>query len=222
MVKRHPTAPLLSTALTIPLLLGGCTQHYEVKEPMSQPCRAAAVHSNTIFRPVRGSQFPSFIFNEARIEDGLMRANIGGGWPEDVDLPSYGGDIVEGEPVTIPGTGTFELIGITLSRWGNSPETITFCFTPDPNLLDNAKKHLPPPKHSHPKTRTRKTPYCDSDLCLNHEFVCSLAIILIPRFKHRTRGDFHWFSGHCSIQALYFLGSQRDRLFRSKETEPCQ
>ena len=111
---------------------------------MSQPCRAAAVHSNTIFRPVRGSQFPSFIFNEARIEDGLMRANIGGGWPEDVDLPSYGGDIVEGEPVTIPGTGTFELIGITLSRWGNSPETITFCFTPDPNLLDNAKRHLPP------------------------------------------------------------------------------
>ena len=144
MVKRHPTALLLSSTLTIPLLLGGCTQHYEAKEPMSQPCRAAAVHSNTIFRPVRGSQFPSFIFNEARIEDGLMRANIGGGWPEDVDLPSYGGDIVEGEPVTIPGTGTFELIGITLSRWGNSPETITFCFTPDPNLLDNAKKHLPP------------------------------------------------------------------------------
>ena len=144
MVKRHPTALLLSSTLTIPLLLGGCTQHYEVKEPMSQPCRTAAVHSNTIFRPVQGSQFPSFIFNEARIEDGLMRANIGGGWPEDVDLPSYGGDLVEGEPVTIPGTGTFELIGITLSRWGNSPETITFCFTPDPNLLDNAKKHLPP------------------------------------------------------------------------------
>ena len=111
---------------------------------MSQPCRAAAVHSKTIFRPVRGSQFPSFIFNEARIEDGLMRANIGGGWPEDVDLPSYGGDIVEGEPVTIPGTGTFELTGITLSRWGSSPETIIFCFTPDPNLLDNAKKRLPP------------------------------------------------------------------------------
>ncbi|MDU2259167.1 MAG: hypothetical protein E7E13_02945 [Actinomyces sp.] len=73
-----------------------------------------------------------------------MKANIGGGWPEDVDLPSYGGDLVEGEPVTIPGTGTFELTGITLSRWGNSPETITFCFTPDPNLLDNAKKRLPP------------------------------------------------------------------------------
>ena len=85
MVKRHPTALLLSSTLTIPLLLGGCTQHYEVKEPMSQPCRTAAVHSNTIFRPIRGSQFPSFIFNEARIEDGLMRANIGGGWPEDVD-----------------------------------------------------------------------------------------------------------------------------------------
>ena len=144
MVNRHPTALLLSSTLTIPLLLGGCTQHYEVKEPMSQPCQTTAVHSNTIFRPVRGSQFPSFIFNEARIENGQMKANIGGGWPEDVDLPSYGGDLVEGEPVTIPGTGTFELIGITLSRWGNSPETITFCFTPDPNLLDNATKHLPP------------------------------------------------------------------------------
>ena len=144
MVKRHPTALLLSSTLTIPLLLGGCTQHYEVKEPMSQPCRTAAVHSNTIFRLVRGSQFPSFIFNEARIENGQMKANIGGGWPEDVDLPSYGGDLVEGEPVTIPGTGTFELTGITLSRWGNSPETIIFCFTPDPNLLDNAKKRLPP------------------------------------------------------------------------------
>ena len=58
--------------------------------------------------------------------------------------PPYGGDLVEGEPVTIPGTGTFELTGITLSRWGNSPETIIFCFTPDPNLLDNAKKRLPP------------------------------------------------------------------------------
>ena len=41
---------------------------------------------------------------------------------------------------------------------------------------------------------------------MNHEFVCSLAIILIPRLQHRTRGDFHWFSGHCSIQALCFFG----------------
>ena len=93
---------------------------------------------------------------------------------------------------------------------------------PTPICSTTPKNTYRPAKHSHPKTRTRKTPYCDSDLCLNHEFVCSLAIILIPRFKHRTRGDFHWFSGHCSIQALYFLGSQRDRLFRSKETEPCQ
>ena len=144
MVKRHPTSLLLSSTLAIPLLLGGCTQHYEVKEPTSQPCQTTAAHSNTIFRPVRGSQFPSFILNDARIENGQMKANIGGGWPADVGLPSYGGGLVEGEPVTIPGTGTFELIGITLSRWGNSPETITFCFTPDPNLLDNAKKRLPP------------------------------------------------------------------------------
>ena len=88
MVKRHPTALLLSSTLTIPLLLAG--------------------------------------------------------WAYDPPLPGYDGDLIEGEPVTIPGTGTFELIGITLSRWGNSPETIIFCFTPDPNLLDNAKKHLPP------------------------------------------------------------------------------
>lgn len=88
MVKRQPTALLLSSTLTIPLLLGG--------------------------------------------------------WAYDPPLPGYDGDLIEGEPVTIPGTGTFELIGITLSHWGNSPETIIFCFTPDPNLLDNAKKHLPP------------------------------------------------------------------------------
>lgn len=59
MVKRHPTALLLSSTLTIPLLLGGCTQHYEVKEPMSQPCRAAAVHSNTIFPQFEEANFPA-------------------------------------------------------------------------------------------------------------------------------------------------------------------
>ena len=144
MVKRHPTALLLSSTLTIPLLLGGCTQHYEVKEPMSQPCRAAAVHSNTVFYPVQGSIDPSFVFSGAWIENGRMKTTLVGGWAYDPPLPGYYGDLIEGEPVTIPGTGTFDLIGITLSRWGNSPETITFCFTPDPNLLDNAKKHLPP------------------------------------------------------------------------------
>ena len=144
MVKRQPTALLLSTALTIPLLLCGCTQHYEAKEPMSQPCQTAAVHSNAVFRPVQGSVDPSFVFSGAWIENGRMKTTLDGGWAYDPPLPGYNGDLIEGEPVTIPGTGTFELIGITLSRWGNSPETITFCFTPDPNLLDNAKKRLPP------------------------------------------------------------------------------
>ena len=144
MIKRHPTALLLSSTLTIPLLLGGCTQHYEVKEPMSQPCQTAAVHSNTIFRPVQGSIDPSFVFSGAWIENGRMKTTLDGGWGYDPPLPGYNGDLIEGEPVTIPGTGTFELTGITLSRWGNSPETIIFCFTPDPNLLDNAKKRLPP------------------------------------------------------------------------------
>ena len=144
MIKRHPTALLLSSTLTIPLLLGGCTQHYEVKEPMSQPCQTAAVHSNAVFYPVQGSIDPSFVFSGAWIENGRMKTTLDGGWAYDPPLPGYNGDLIEGEPVTIPGTGTFELIGITLSRWGNSPETIIFCFTPDPNLLDNAKKRLPP------------------------------------------------------------------------------
>lgn len=116
----------------------------EVKEPMSQPCQTVAVHSNTVFYPVRGSIDPSFVFSGAWIENGRMKTTLEGGWAYDPPLPGYDGDLIEGEPVTIPGTGTFELIGITLSCWGNSPETITFCFTPDPNLLDNAKKHLPP------------------------------------------------------------------------------
>ena len=144
MIKRHPTALLLSSTLTIPLLLGGCTQHYEVKEPMSQPCQTVALHSNTVFYPVRGSIDPSFVFSGAWIENGRMKTALEGGWGYDPPLPGYDGDLIEGEPVTIPGTGTFELTGITLSRWGNSPETITFCFTPDPHLLDNAKKRLPP------------------------------------------------------------------------------
>ena len=111
---------------------------------MSQPCRTAAVHSNAVFHPVRGSIDPSFVFSGAWIENGRMKTALEGGWGYDPPLPGYYGDLIEGEPVTIPGTGTFELTGITLSRWGNSPETIIFCFTPDPNLLDNAKKHLPP------------------------------------------------------------------------------
>ena len=93
---------------------------------------------------------------------------------------------------------------------------------PTPICSTTPKNTYHQAKHSHPKTKTRKTSCCDSDLCLNHEFVCSLAIIPIPRFQHRTRGDFHWFSEHCSIQALDLVGPQRNRLFRSKETEPCQ
>jgi len=73
MIKRHPTALLLSSTLTIPLLLGGCTQHYEVKEPMSQPCQTVAVHSNTVFYPVQGSIDPSFVFSGAWIENGVVK-----------------------------------------------------------------------------------------------------------------------------------------------------
>ena len=70
---------LLSSTLTIPLLLGGCTQHYEVKEPMSQPCRTAAVHSNAVFYPVQGSIDPSFVFSGAWIENGRMKTTLDGG-----------------------------------------------------------------------------------------------------------------------------------------------
>ena len=93
---------------------------------------------------------------------------------------------------------------------------------PTPICSTTPKNAYRQAKHSRPKTRTRKTSYCDSDLCLNHESVYALAIIPIPRFQHRTRGDFHWFSEHCSIQALDLVDPQRNRLFRSKETEPCQ
>ncbi|WP_291459485.1 hypothetical protein [Actinomyces sp. oral taxon 181] len=43
-----------------------------------------------------------------------MKTTLDGGWAYDPPLLGYNGDLIEGEPVTIPGTGTFELIGITL------------------------------------------------------------------------------------------------------------
>ena len=157
MVKRHPTALLLSSTLTIPLLLGGCTQHYEVKEPMSQPCQTAAVHSNAVFYPVRGSIDPSFVFSGAWIENGRMKTTLEGGWAYDPPLPGYNGDLIEGEPVTIPGTGTFELIGITLSRWATHQKPSPSASHPTPICSTTPKNTSHQAKRSHPKTRTRKT-----------------------------------------------------------------
>jgi len=157
MVKRHPTALLLSSTLTIPLLLGGCTQHYEVKEPMSQPCQTVAVHSNTVFYPVRGSIDPSFVFSGAWIENGRMKTTLEGGWAYDPPLPGYNGDLIEGEPVTIPGTGTFELTGITLSRWATHQKPSPSASHPTPICSTTPKNTSHQAKHSHPKTRTRKT-----------------------------------------------------------------
>ena len=73
-----------------------------------------------------------------------MKANIGGGWPEDVDLPSYGGDLVEGEPVTIPGTGTFELIGITLHAGATHQKPSLSASHPTPICSTMPKNAYPP------------------------------------------------------------------------------
>lgn len=185
MVKRQPKTLLLSSTLTIPLLLGGCTQHYEVKEPMSQPCRTAAVHSNTIFRPVRGSQFPSFILNDAQIENGQMKANIGGGWPEYVGLPSYGGDLVEGSLSQYQAPGPSNSSASLFHAGATRQKRSLSVSPPTPICSTTPKNTYHQAKHSHPKTRTRKTPYCESKLCLNHEFV--RALTSKPHMNFRPR-----------------------------------
>lgn len=85
------------------------------------------------FFPGKRRGNPSFIITDVGIKDGLMYAELLGGWAD--GYPGWiDGRLYVGEPKHVPTIGTFTLLDITTAQAVYGHGSATFCFEPDPDF----------------------------------------------------------------------------------------
>ncbi len=85
------------------------------------------------FFPRKSRSDPSFIITDVGIKDGLMYAELLGGWAD--GYPGWIDDaLYVGEPKHVPTIGTFTLLDITTAQAVYGHGSATFCFEPDPDF----------------------------------------------------------------------------------------
>ena len=85
------------------------------------------------FFPGKRRGNPSFIITDVGIKDGLMYAELLGGWAD--GYPGWiDGRLYVGEPKHVPTIGTFTLLDITTAQAVYGHGSATFCFKPDPDF----------------------------------------------------------------------------------------
>ena len=95
--------------------------------------RITTVGEAAQFAPGKRRSDPSFIITDVGIKDGLMYAELLGGWAD--GYPGWIDDVLYvGEPKHVPTIGTFTLLDITTAQAVYGHGSATFCFEPDPDF----------------------------------------------------------------------------------------
>ena len=93
---------------------------------------------NRTIRPRKETEQPFLIITDVGIKDGLMYAELLGGWAD--GYPGWIDDsLYVGEPKHVPTIGTFTLLDITTAQAVYGHGSATFCFEPDPDSKSPAR-----------------------------------------------------------------------------------
>ena len=81
------------------------------------------------FQPFGSGRPPSYVLAAVRMEDGIMKASLSGGYSaKDVPDGHFTTTLIQGEPFYAPHAGTFTLLHGTPARSVDSHGSATLCF----------------------------------------------------------------------------------------------
>ena len=157
---RQPLYTVAATCVGLSLLLGACAPTTPFARPTPTPTSSSPTPGPTAtpapsptrstpmpecngyittvgeaaqFAPGKRRSDPSFIITDVGIKDGLMYAELLGGWAD--GYPGWIDDsLYVGEPKHVPTIGTFTLLDITTAQAVYGHGSATFCFEPDPDF----------------------------------------------------------------------------------------
>ena len=102
-----------------------------------------SIQETTVLRPGVG-MYPAYSVSDVRVEQGVMKAHIGGGFPESdstVSVKSMSADLEGGQVVTHQGVGAFRLIDVEpagFSLASGTGGTAIFCSEPEAGFEVNS------------------------------------------------------------------------------------
>ena len=81
------------------------------------------------FQPFGSGRPPSYVLAAVRMEDGIMKASLSGGYSaKDVPDGHFTTTLIQGEPFYAPHAGTFTLLRGTPARSVDRHGSATLCF----------------------------------------------------------------------------------------------